>query len=50
MTLIGKPMDINSLDPGQLFGELFEKQNAQGLSEEQNNYLQTLIDQIFNNQ
>ncbi|MBR5611962.1 MAG: exonuclease SbcCD subunit D [Bacteroidaceae bacterium] len=50
MTLIGKPMDINSLDPGQLFGELFEKQNAQELSDEQSNYLQTLIDQIFNNQ
>lgn len=47
-TLIGKPMDINSLNPEQLFGELYEKQNAQQLSAEQGEYLRQLIDQVFN--
>ena len=47
-TLIGKPMDVDKLDPIQLFGELFEKQNAQKLSTEQGGYLTGLIKQIFN--
>ncbi len=50
LTLIGKPMNISSINPMQLFEELFEKQNANKLSQEQNDYLQGLIGQIFNNQ
>jgi exonuclease SbcD len=49
LTLVGKPMNIESLNPTQLFGELFEKQNAQKLSKEQSEFLQGLIDKIFNN-
>ena len=49
LTLIDKPMNVNNLNPGQLFGELFEKQNAQPLSDKQNRYLDNLIDKIFNN-
>ena len=49
LTLIDKPMNVDKLNPGQLFGELFEKQNAQPLSDKQNEYLGNLIDQIFNN-
>ena len=48
-TAIGKPMNIESLKPDQLFAELFEKQNAQPMSEDQMQYLNTLIDDIFNN-
>jgi exonuclease SbcD len=48
LTLVGKPMNIESLNPTQLFGELFEKQNAQKLSKEQSEFLQGLIDKIFN--
>ncbi len=48
MTMIDKPMNVDRLDPGQIFGELFEKQNAQKLSDKQNKYLNGLIDQIFN--
>ena len=47
-TLIGKPMNVEELNPAQLFGDLFEKQNAQPLSEEQRLYLNNIIDQIFN--
>lgn len=49
MTNIGKPLNVNTLNPGQLFGELFEKQNAQPLSDKQSEYINGLIDQIFNN-
>lgn len=49
MTAIGKPMNVSTLDPAQLFAELFEKQNAQPLSDEQNKYISNLIDDIFNN-
>lgn len=48
-TLIDKPMDVDELNPGQLFGELYEKQNAQAVSDEQNDYLNKLIEEIFNN-
>ena len=48
MTLIGKPMNVNALQPDELFGELFEKQNAQTLTEEQKNYLNNIIETIFN--
>ena len=47
-TLIGKPMNVEELNPAQLFGDLFEKQNAQPLSEEQSLYLNNIIDLIFN--
>ena len=46
---IGKPMNVNTLNPIQLFGELFEKQNALPLSDKQSEYVNGLIDQIFNN-
>lgn len=49
MTNIGKPLNVNTLNPGQLFGELFEKQNAQPLSDKQSEYVNGLINQIFNN-
>ena len=49
MTNIDKPMNVKELNPSQLFGELFEKQNAQPLSEKQSEYVNGLIDQIFNN-
>lgn len=49
MTNIGKPLNVNKLNPTQLFGELFEKQNAQPLSDKQSEYIKGLIDQIFNN-
>ena len=49
MTNIGKPLNVNKLNPAQLFGELFEKQNGQPLSDKQNNYINGLIDQVFNN-
>jgi len=49
-TLIGKPMNVDELNPAQLFAELFEKQNAQPLSDEQSMYLNIIIDQIFNKQ
>lgn len=48
MTLVGKPMDVNRLDPSGLFGELFEKQHAHPMSELQHQYLDTLIERIFN--
>lgn len=48
MSLIDKPMDIEKLKPQDLFAELFNKQNAQSMSEEQQIYLNSLIDQIFN--
>ena len=49
LTNIGKPLNVNTLNPAQLFGELFEKQNAQPLSDKQSEYINGLIDQIFNN-
>ena len=49
MTNIGKPMNVNELNPIELFGELFEKQNAQPLSDRQRQYVNSLIDQVFNN-
>jgi exonuclease SbcD len=49
LTNIGKPLNVNKLNPTQLFGELFEKQNAQPLSDKQSEYINGLIDQIFNN-
>ena len=49
MTNIGKPMNVNELNPIELFGELFEKQNAQPLSDKQREYVNGLIDQVFNN-
>ena len=49
LTSIGKPMNVNTLNPIQLFGELFEKQNALPLSDKQSEYVNGLIDQIFNN-
>jgi exonuclease SbcD len=49
LTNIGKPLNVNTLNPAQLFGELFEKQNAQPLSDKQSKYINGLIDQIFNN-
>lgn len=49
MKLIDRPMNVNKLNPIELFDELFEKQNAQHLSDKQNVYLNGLIDQIFNN-
>lgn len=48
MTLIDKPMNAEQLSPDQLFGELFEKQNAQALTERQRDYLDSLIRNIFN--
>lgn len=47
-TLIGKPMNVDKMNPEELFTELFEKQNAQGLSDEQSTYLNQLINEIFN--
>lgn len=49
MTNIGKPMNVNELNPIELFGELFEKQNAQPLTDRQRQYVNSLIDQVFNN-
>lgn len=49
MTNIGKPMNVNELNPIVLFGELFEKQNAQPLTDRQRQYVNSLIDQVFNN-
>lgn len=49
MTNIGKPMNVNELNPIDLFGELFLKQNAQPLSDRQRQYVNSLIDQVFNN-
>lgn len=49
MTSIGKPLNIDKIKPEELFSELFEKQNAQPMSEEQQTYLGSLIDEIFNN-
>ena len=49
MTNISKPMNVNELNPIDLFGELFEKQNAQPLSDKQREYVNGLIDQVFNN-
>ena len=49
MTNIGKPMNVNELKPIDLFGELFEKQNAQPLTDRQRQYVNSLIDQVFNN-
>lgn len=46
---IGKPLNIDKMKPDQLFSELFEKQNAQPMSEEQQTYLGSLINEIFNN-
>ena len=46
-TLIGKPMDVRQLQPEQLFSELYEKQNAHPLSDEQKQYLNRLIDEVF---
>lgn len=40
--------NIDALKPDQLFEELYEKQNAQSLSDEQKNYLNLLIDKTFN--
>lgn len=48
LTLIGKPMNVNELNPSQLFAELFEKQNARPLDDEQDKYVNSLISQIFN--
>jgi len=48
MTLIGKPMDVDKMNPEQLFRELYEKQNAQDLSDEQNEYIKEMISQVFN--
>lgn len=48
-TLIGTPMEVNKLNPEQLFSELFMKQNAHPLSDKQKEYLQGVINQIFNN-
>lgn len=47
-TLIGKPMNVDTINPKDLFAELFEKQNAQGLTNEQSNYIDKLINEIFN--
>lgn len=49
MTNIGKPMNVNELNPIELFSELFEKQNAQPFSDKQREYVNSLIDQVFNN-
>ena len=49
LTLIGKPMNVNKLNLVKLFGELFEKQNAQPLSDSQREYVNGLIDQVFYN-
>ena len=49
MTNIGKPMNVNELNPIELFGELFEKQNAHPLTDRQRQYVNSLIDQVFNN-
>jgi exonuclease SbcD len=49
MTNIGKPMNVNELNPIDLFGELFEKQNALPLSDKQREYVNGLIGQVFNN-
>ena len=49
LTAIGKPLNIDTLKPDQLFAELFEKQNAQPMTDEQQAYLNSLIDEIFNN-
>jgi len=48
-TSIGAPVNINKLDPKELFEGLYQKQNARDLSDEQNKYLSDLIKQIFNN-
>ena len=48
MTSIGKPMDVEALQPDKLFGDLFEKQNGQALSEEQKRYMNENIETIFN--
>lgn len=48
MTLIGKPMNVNTIKPDEIFSELFEKQNAQPLSSEQQDYLNNIIETIFN--
>lgn len=44
---IGQPLKINELQPIDLFGELYEKQNAQQLTDEQKQYLNNLINDIF---
>jgi len=49
LTSIGKPLNIDKIKPDELFAELFEKQNAQPMTEEQQTYLGSLIDDIFNN-
>ena len=46
---IGQPLKINELQPIDLFGELYEKQNAQSLTDEQKQYLNNLLDDIFTN-
>lgn len=50
ITLIGSRKNVNAIKPDEVFCELFEKQNAQPMSEEQKNYLNKIIDIIFNGQ
>ena len=48
LTLIGSPTNANAIKPDEIFSELFEKQNAQQLSDEQKNYLNDILETIFN--
>lgn len=48
ITLIDKPMNVNTIHPDEIFCELFEKQNAQPISEGQKDFLNNIIETIFN--
>lgn len=47
-TFIGTLSNVNKINPEDIFKELFEKQNAQPLNDEQTAYLQNIIENIFN--
>lgn len=48
LTSIGSPKNINTIKPDEIFAELFEKQNAQAMTEDQKTYLYNIIGSIFN--
>lgn len=45
---VGAPTNITELKPGELFAELFKRQNGEDMSDEQRAYLNDIIDSIFN--
>lgn len=45
---IERPVNVQEMSPEELFSELFEKQNAQPLSDEQASYLNSIINEVFN--